>query len=192
VMSMLAIEDGSLIAAMAPIEGSMSSWDDLDTLCAASPREGGSCAGRVLPPMPYPVSSMHIKGTINVNHYHPFCSLNSHSGTLQEDFDYCRAQIGAGPPVPNANSFCPDGRGGAEGTETYKTATNSRTGAVVQAYVLQNGLHRWYPGDISPDVCPPADPTAAYNCQLRIDFPEVSLRSEAEYVWAFFAAHPQR
>jgi poly(3-hydroxybutyrate) depolymerase len=192
VMSRLAIEDGALVAAIAPIEGSMSQWDDKDTDCAAKPREGGSCAGRLLPPMPYPVSSLHIKGTVNVNSLHPFCSTNAHSGTLQEDFDYASTQIKAGPPLPNANSLCPAGRGGKEGAETHKKAVNATTGAVVQVYVIQNGMHQWYPADLSPAVCPPADVATPYNCQLRIDFPQVTDRSEAEYVWAFFAAHPQK
>ena len=193
IQSRLVIEDGALIAAMASIDGSMSQFDDQDTLCAAQPRENGPCKGRVLPPMPYPVSSFHIKGTINVNHYHPFCSLNSHSGTLQEDFDYARAQIHAASPVPNTNTFCPGGRGAPEGTETYKKATGGMDGAVVYAYVLQNGLHKWYAvEDISPATCPPADATAAYNCQLRIDFPTVTRQTEPEYVWQFFVEHPQR
>jgi poly(3-hydroxybutyrate) depolymerase len=176
IQTRLAIEDGALLGSLGWVDGSHTNFDSRDSLC------GSACVGRNLPALNYPLSVLIIRGTCNApfrcstQDILPYCSTNSHSATMEEDFEYYSRQLETGTAVPNTTSLCPKGRGGSEGTETYKKADRGKNRMEIRTYVLTNGKHRWYPRqDISGSGGGP------HNPQLRADFPQATPNPACTY-----------
>jgi poly(3-hydroxybutyrate) depolymerase len=208
--SRLLIEDGSVIAASAIVEGMIAGNDQVSPPPASGPRP--------ISVSQYPVSLIEIRashGDRFTGGGAPQCGNYVDMANTDETIGWFRASNQCSSTTPNTNLFCPVTNGGItsqsactasfypwasgsgrdcrESAEVYKHLDNcmglagsTSSYPVLREYPLIGGAHQWYGGI---DISKPAG--SIYNSRLRTDFPNSTPPkgngTETDIVWDFLS-----